>query len=183
MGIRVTVNTSGSKKIPAHLKAVQQHYIKALDKSSKRIAVLGVQKAKQYLTDAGAIKSGAARRSIGWQIAKGKYWWIITIGGFMKYLAYLEFGTKPHIIRPKNAKALAFPARKIAVNGKKLTLGSRIKKQTASGRTKSVRLEFYKFVRHPGTKAIRFFTRAMDVVAIATPQIINDEIMKPPKIK
>lgn len=58
------------------------------------------------------------------------------------YAAYVELGTKPHDIRPRNAKVLAFPAAGQA---------------TLSGRTRSSgRVIFAKRVRHPGTRAQPF---------------------------
>ncbi len=60
------------------------------------------------------------------------------------YAAYVELGTKPHIIRPKNKKALRFPA-----SGTSVTLGGR-------ARTGEVRaggaFTFAGEVHHPGTR-------------------------------
>lgn len=56
---------------------------------------------------------------------------------------YLEFGTKPHIIRPRNKSVLAWPAE---ASGRRL-----------SGRARSgARLRFARLVHHPGTKAQPF---------------------------
>ena len=57
------------------------------------------------------------------------------------YAAPVEFGTKPHIIRPKNKRALAWPA---SSAGRRLS-GRR--------RTNSGRLVFASIVHHPGSKA------------------------------
>ena len=60
--------------------------------------------------------------------------------------AYLEHGTKPHVIRPKNAKALRFPA-----SGAKTTLGGRVR----TGELRRLGAGAYVFageVHHPGTK-------------------------------
>lgn len=68
--------------------------------------------------------------------------------------AYLEHGTKAHIIRPKNGKVLRWPAK-----GTPKTLGGR-------ARTGAVRklgrgaFAFASFVRHPGTKAQPFLIPA-----------------------
>lgn len=56
------------------------------------------------------------------------------------YAAAVEYGTKAHEIRPKNAQALAFPA---SSSGRRLS-GRR--------RTNSGRLIFAKVVHHPGTR-------------------------------
>ena len=57
------------------------------------------------------------------------------------YAAAVEFGTKPHIIRPKSKRALAWPA---SSAGRRLS-GRR--------RTNSGRLVFASIVHHPGSKA------------------------------
>jgi hypothetical protein len=57
------------------------------------------------------------------------------------YAAAVEFGTRPHIIRPRRARALRFPAA-----GSQTTLGGRVKKGKGS-------YAFARFVRHPGTRA------------------------------
>jgi len=60
-----------------------------------------------------------------------------------KYAAFVEFPTKPHIIRPRNRKALAFPA---SASDARL-----------SGRTRvGGRRIFARVVHHPGTKAQPF---------------------------
>jgi hypothetical protein len=61
------------------------------------------------------------------------------------YALYVHEGTKPHDIRPRKAKVLAFPA---AGSG---TLSGRVKK--------GGRVIFAKRVRHPGTKANPFMLR------------------------
>lgn len=60
----------------------------------------------------------------------------ITIGPDTPYAGYVEFGTKPHEIRAKNAKALSF-----FVGGRRVTVKS---------------------VHHPGTKAKPFVRPAFD---------------------
>jgi hypothetical protein len=61
------------------------------------------------------------------------------------YALYVHEGTKAHDIRPKNRKALAFPAAGSS------TLGGRVR---SGGRVR-----FAKRVRHPGTKANPFMLR------------------------
>lgn len=61
-----------------------------------------------------------------------------------RYARYVELGTRPHVIRPRNAQALRFPAK-----GTPVTLSGR-------ARTGAVRAggayAFAKEVHHPGTK-------------------------------
>ena len=54
------------------------------------------------------------------------------------YAAAVEFGTRPHVIRPRRAKVLAW--------GGSRTLGGRLRKGSRA-------TNFARFVRHPGTRA------------------------------
>ena len=84
------------------------------------------------------------------------------------YAAYVERGTRPHIIRARNAKALAFPAtaagRTLAgrptaaarrnspgLGASKFRLAGGIKRVGAAGPS-SGSMRFYRSVQHPGTK-------------------------------
>ena len=62
------------------------------------------------------------------------------------YALYVHEGTRAHEIRPKNKKALRFPA-----NGGSATLSGRVRSGGA--------VRFAKRVRHPGTKANPFMLR------------------------
>lgn len=64
-----------------------------------------------------------------------------TIGSDVEYAPMVHDGTRPHIIRPKNAKALRF-----RVGG---------------------RIVYARVVRHPGTRARPFLDRALREVAAA----------------
>ena len=68
--------------------------------------------------------------------------------------AFLERGTKPHIIRPKNRKTLRWPAQ-----GTPTTLGGRAR-TGAVRRLGSAAFAFAKIVHHPGTKAQPFLIPA-----------------------
>lgn len=62
------------------------------------------------------------------------------------YAAYVEKGTRPHVIRPKRARSLRFPASGVAT-----TLGGRV----TTGASRSLGRGAYVFARevhHPGTK-------------------------------
>ncbi len=73
----------------------------------------------------------------------------VTVGGAG---AFLERGTKPHIIRARNGKALRWPAR-----GTKTTLSGRA---TAAAARKPGAFAFARSVHHPGTKAYPFLVPA-----------------------
>lgn len=60
--------------------------------------------------------------------------------------AFLEFGTRPHVIVPRRAKVLRFPA-----HGVKTTLGGRVTKGAAR-KLGNAAYRFSRRVRHPGTK-------------------------------
>lgn len=64
---------------------------------------------------------------------------------------YLEGGTRPHIIRPRRAKMLRFPAA-----GTPVTLAGRVR-TGAARRLGTKAYAFARFVRHPGTRAQPFF--------------------------
>lgn len=69
---------------------------------------------------------------------------VIYAGGQLQvgYAAAVEFGTRPHIIRPRNAKVLAW--------GGPRTLGGRLR---VSGGVQARPTHFAKLVHHPGTRA------------------------------
>lgn len=85
----------------------------------------------------------------------------VTVGGAG---AFLERGTRPHIIRPRNAKALRFPAK-----GVPTTLAGRVRSGSAR-KLGNAAYVFARFVRHPGTKAQPFLIpaarKAAEVVGI-----------------
>lgn len=70
----------------------------------------------------------------------------------------LEYGTRPHIIEAKTAKALAFPAR----------TGSGAVRQGRAART-----IFAARVHHPGTKGVHMFTIAAAETEAAIPAIVE----------
>jgi HK97 gp10 family phage protein len=78
------------------------------------------------------VDTGELRESIGVQVQPGR----VVVGPTAAHATYVEYGTKPHIIEPKNKKALAFK-----VNGKTVIV---------------------KRVQHPGTKAQPFVRPAFD---------------------
>lgn len=59
---------------------------------------------------------------------------------------FLEFGTRPHVIRPRNARVLAWPAN---------AAGRRLSGRARTGRAAGP-MRFARKVNHPGTKAQPF---------------------------
>lgn len=91
----------------------------------------------------------------------------IYAGGTSKvgYAAYVEFGTKPHVIRPK-------PGR-VGKNGRPAALawgGSR--RLTGTLRSGSKATHFARLVHHPGTKPKPFLGPAMTKAALGIPGTI-----------
>lgn len=70
---------------------------------------------------------------------------------------FLEVGTRPHIIRPRNGKTLRFPSK-----GTPVTLSGRVRSGSAAKRGA---FAFARFVRHPGTKAQPFLIPAAKAAA------------------
>jgi hypothetical protein len=87
------------------------------------------------------VRTGATRNSI--RVVKGSSWrgptWQVVVNSPVG--EYLENGTRPHQIRPRNAKVLRFQI---------------------GGRT-----VFARIVNHPGTKATHFLSNAVRQVGIA----------------
>lgn len=72
-------------------------------------------------------RTGHLQRSIAMRPAKGA----VAISTNAEYAPFVEFGTKPHVIKPKRKKALAFPK-----NGRRVIVRK---------------------VKHPGSKPYPFF--------------------------
>lgn len=80
------------------------------------------------------------------------------------YAAHVEFGTRPHEIRPRKARALRFPG-----SGVPTTLGGRVRTGAARALGNGA-FVFAKVVRHPGTKAQPYMVpgarRALEIAGI-----------------
>ena len=124
----------------ADLSRLVMNLAKASDGSAQSIAeklvmdaAVQIQSVAQSLAP---IKSGALRKSITISHTSKTH---ITIGPQAPYGAYVEFGTKPHDIRPKNKEYLTF--------------------KTRDGRWVRTKL-----VHHPGTKAQPYMRPAAEQV-------------------
>lgn len=107
------------------------------DRDAKRVARLVEARAKVLApVDTGRLR--ASIRTTRKLTARGPTYQVSTN---VEYAPYVENGTRPHIIRPRRAKALAF-----RVGG---------------------RLVFAQVVHHPGTKAQPFLSRAVREVGVA----------------
>jgi len=73
----------------------------------------------------------------------------------------VEYGTSPHIIRPKNKEALAFPSSGGARSVRKGKIRTNVK---YGGKTINTNAVFAKVVHHPGTTAKPFFRPAYEIL-------------------
>lgn len=91
--------------------------------NTQEVLVRSATYIKQDMESRAPVDTGKLRQSISIQVDSKR----VIIGPHTDYAGYVEFGTKPHVIRAKNKKSLMFIA-----GGKKV---------------------FVKKVNHPGTKA------------------------------
>lgn len=95
-------------------------------------------------------KTGNLGRSIHRGAVSAEYAEVRASAG---YAAFVEFGTRPHLIVPVRARALAWPAQ---AGGARLTGSAR--KSTQRGGNGGMR--FARAVHHPGTRPNPFMERA-----------------------
>lgn len=109
---------------------IKKYIQNQLDKAGPRIALALLEEIQiEAPVDTGRLRSSLKI------IYRNK---ILIISG-VDYILHIEFGTKPHIIRPKTKKSLKFEV------GKKARLGRK------EGPDKAL-VVFAKEVKHPGTK-------------------------------
>lgn len=124
----------GERQLQARFKAIGQ-----TDVLVRTIIIHGVREAKLLVPRktgnlGRTIRPGSIRKDYGELLAGGQR----NIG----YARYVELGTKPHIIRPRTKKSLAW--------GGPRTLGGRLR---VSGGVTARPTHFARLVHHPGTKA------------------------------
>jgi HK97 gp10 family phage protein len=110
------------------------------------------------------VKTGRLRESISLIKVNDLHY---VVGSPLEYAVFVERGTRPHIIRPKRARALRF------VVGGETVFAARVVQPSRGGlvitpkRRKALKFEiprsvvFAKRVEHPGTKPEFFFERAL----------------------
>lgn len=127
----------GMRPLQARLRAVGDTRGQA-----RQLGLLAMAEAKHRV----AHKTGTTRRTIRLsRVTETSA--TVTVGGAG---AYLEHGTKPHIIRPRNGKMLRFPGKGVAT-----TFGGRVRTGTAR-KLGNAAYVFARVVHHPGTKAQPF---------------------------
>ncbi len=122
------------------LKLVGLNNVKqSIDKKLKRVLWLSMNKIENLASEYAPVDTGRLKNSIFlYPVREGETQYIVADG--VEYGAWVEFGTSPHIIKPKTKKSLAW-------------------KDKGSDRT-----IFAKRVRHPGTMAHPFFRPALKEV-------------------
>jgi hypothetical protein len=95
--------------------------------------------AKQIATAEGLVDTGRYRSSIAWRLGEDALGLYAEIGSAVRYSGFLEKGTRPHVIRPRQKKALFW-----------------------KGADHPVRL-----VHHPGTRPYHVLKRALRIGVLA----------------
>ena len=138
----MSATLTGAPQLKARLKAVKDVPAPTM----QRLGLATVAEAKRRVS----VKTGVTRRTI--RLASfSKRGAEVTVGGAGPYL---EKGTRAHIIRPRRAKALRFPAKGVGT-----TRGGRVRSGELRRLGNSAYI-FAKAVRHPGTKAKPFLLPA-----------------------
>lgn len=129
----MTVEVTGTASLHARLVALQK-----VGKPIMGLVGLAAVREQKILVPR---KTGNLGRTIHLASATAR---VAVTEATAKYAAAVEFGTKPHVIRPRNAGALRFPSK-----GTPTTLGGRVR----SGAAKAPgAFAFATIVHHPGTK-------------------------------
>lgn len=117
-----------------------------LTKGMHRIAIEG----RNYAVSVVPVDTGRLKGSIGWEVNRAGKDVIAKIGTNVAYAKPVEFGTAPHIIRPRNKRALYWPGAEHPVA----------------------------FVNHPGTKGKPYLRPALEKMRIVAPRHLGDAVRK-----
>ena len=94
----------------------------------------------------------------------------------LDYWKHLEYGTAPHIIKPKNKKVLAFEWTKY----KGGMIGQKGRRELKIARSRS-NMVFFKQIKHPGTKKHPFVRPGLLASKSKILKYLNEHIGKNPK--
>jgi len=135
------------------LQIAENHTIE----QAKKVLWLSMHKMEQLAKRFAPVDTGLLRRSINLHpIQEGATEYVLADG--VKYGEYVEYGTSPHLIRPKNKQALSFEWTEFS--GKMLSKKGRREAQAKRGASISPDKVVFKIVKHPGTNAHPFFRPA-----------------------
>lgn len=148
MRLRVRVHvTSGKESLQRKRRAVEEALESWRPKAGqlvRGVMVMAIREAQKAGT-------GATSNSVQWMPTPGGFF----VGPTTATAVFVDKPTKPHLIRPVKAKALAF-----ARSGGKLTrsraTGHVRTRFSFGGRTATTGPVFAMVVRHPGTKGLDF---------------------------
>jgi len=129
----MAIQVRGTKELERRLKAIGMTPHDAL----RKIQLDAVANAKRAVPR----KTGRLGRSIGPGGLTNDH---AIVRASANYAAYVELGTRPHVIKPRNGKFLAFPAKGTATR-----LGGA---PTRDAVRKGGAYVFARVVHHPGTK-------------------------------
>ena len=136
----------------------------ALNQALRKVALHLEGKAKDNVTP--FTITGRLRSSITHTVGLNK----VTIDTKVAYAPFVEYGTRPHIIRPKSRKALAWPT-----GGQSAAGLGRGTQGTLRGKGS---FAFAKVVHHPGTKGHHYMKDALDSSRGEIIRMITDELHK-----
>lgn len=131
------------------LRRLDKHGLQAAAKRSLRRAGTRMEREVKRRTP---VRTGHLRGSWTTQTRNGG--WGVVIGTDKEYARFVEEGTRPHEIRPRTKKVLAWPT-----GGRSAAGLGRGPQGTRKG--KGV-LAFARVVKHPGTKGVHMAQRAVD---------------------
>lgn len=164
MAIRVHIDQKAWDKYYTKINRITGKYRIVPKTAVDEACKLLVRQIKIKIGDKRLIKSGAYRRSIHAEVRKiVKDVYQGVVGTWMAYALWLEEGTRPHTIRARSGRALMFKGRKLFNMSTRQRIGTAINART-SLKTRKVKVdyvEFYKSVRHPGTRPYRVFREAL----------------------
>jgi len=163
---------SGSRELKARLKALGDG-----KPMMRRVAVASVESAKALVPrrTANLARSIRVERVTATSLE-------ISAGGRREvgYAAHVEFGTRAHVIRPRNKKTLFFPSQQATTArfGAKARLKFNLSGALSAGSTKRFGNAAYvhaRAVNHPGTRAQPYLVPGLEygVGKIATEAIID----------
>ena len=135
--------------------------------SRERLAKFLEESAKvvyQEVRERAPVRTGKLRESLALIKVSDLHY---VVGSPLEYAVYAEKGTRPHIIRPRRARALRFMVGGETVFAARVVQPSRGGLVITPKRRRALRFEvprsvvFAKKVEHPGTEPQRFFERAL----------------------
>lgn len=156
----IHVDVSGAKE---QFKQAGVNVHHAMPKLLKKLAGSGERFMKRDMpVDTGHMRSSVSSQVFGEAGAR------ITVSA--NYAKYVNDGTRPHIIRPRNARCLAFAP--FGARGS-LSRGQRTSFFTFGGKTVETGLVCVKVVHHPGAKGQHFVEKTRDHILNIIPAESN----------